>query len=247
MSEREGCIAFEEDLSAWIDGQIVAVRRVELERHVESCAACRARAAGLRAVDAELLRMAAAHEAVDAARLAAVRRNVDARLDDAPLDRPLASRAPRRPRRWLAPAVAASLGAAAAATLLLLVRPAPPTEPLADRGRDRAFALREPIAPPAAAPPPEARVAAEKRAEAFARSGASAVPDAEVEASPPRPTTAGELEVDSARDLEMIERMAALSEAERSKLERNLERWQELSPEERDALRTRLQRGVATH
>jgi hypothetical protein len=247
MSEREGCIAFEEDLSAWIDGQIVAVRRVELERHVESCAACTARVARLRAVDADLRSVAAAHEAVDAARLAAVRRNVDARLGDAPLDRPLAARAPRRPRRW-ARARRRRVARRGRRSDVPLARAAGAADRAARRPRPRSR-VRVARADRAARGRSSARGARRGReaGRGIRASGASAVTDAEADASAPRPATAGDLEVDSPRDLEMIERMAALSEAERSKLERNLERWQELSPEERDALRTRLQRGVATH
>lgn len=238
----EACRPFEEDLSAWIDGEVAPARLAPLRAHVESCGACTRRVAALRAIDVALRSANEAEAVDDDMRLAEVRRNVDASLHGAAVERPIAQRAPRRPRRWLAPLAAGSIAAAAAA-LLLLVRPAPTQEPAP--ARERTIAASEPAASPIApALAPETAIAAQKRTEAFAGSGASALPDAETDTAAP-PAAKSELELESARELEMIERLAALSEAERSKLARNLARWQTLSVEEREQVRTRLRSPIA--
>jgi hypothetical protein len=233
MSEpNERCAPFEEDLSAWIDGQLPAMRADEVRAHVARCGACTVRVAALRAVDAELRGAADAPRADEVARLAAVRRNVDAELRDGTRERPVARRAPRRTRRWWAPLAAGAVGAAASAALLLLVRPpAPSDEGVAERS-ERAVVAREPVAPLAApVSPPETTLAAkQERDAAFARSGASAVGDGAQDAA---------LEVESADELALIERMAALPDAERAELERDVARWRQMTEGERDAVRER--------
>ncbi|RIL07694.1 MAG: anti-sigma factor, partial [Proteobacteria bacterium] len=40
MTEAAGCQAFEDDLSALLDGELGAARAAEVEAHVARCAAC---------------------------------------------------------------------------------------------------------------------------------------------------------------------------------------------------------------
>jgi anti-sigma factor RsiW len=89
----EQCRPFEEDLSAWIDGEVAAERLAPLRAHVESCGACTRRVAALRAIDVALRGAAEADAAADASRLVEVRRSVDAALRTTPVERPLARRA----------------------------------------------------------------------------------------------------------------------------------------------------------
>jgi anti-sigma factor RsiW len=229
MTERtdDRCPGFEEDLSAWMDGELPPPRAAQLVAHVASCGACADRVAALRAVDAGLQSLDAG---TDPARIARIHEAIAARIHgDVVVALPAARRAPPRTRRWAAPLLAGAIGAAAAATLVLLVRPTPAPETIA---REHLAAARE-LAPPPAAPPAEllARTT-QSGVEAFAKKGAAAVDEGATGAQPP-----SRLELDSARDLEMIERISSLSEAERRKLDRNLARWEAMSPEEREKQR----------
>src|SRR5690606_1042814 len=63
VSERDlpaACAAIDEDLSAWLDGELDASGAAIVRDHVEGCARCAARVAALRAVDAELQALVAA-------------------------------------------------------------------------------------------------------------------------------------------------------------------------------------------
>jgi hypothetical protein len=235
MSERidDGCLAFEEDLSAWIDGELPLPRAAALDAHVDACAACRRRAELLRAIDADLSRLDAS---TDPARIARIHDGIAARIHGDVVPLPAARRTPPRTRRWAAPLLAGAIGAAAAASLVLLVRPAPAPEAAV---RERLVAARDFTSAPSAVPP-ELLSPKQKSVDAFAKSGAPAVDDAFPGTLPASP-----LEVDSARDLEMIERISSLSEAERRKLDRNLARWELLSPEERDHLRAQWRPAAA--
>ncbi len=229
MNERtdDRCPAFEEDLSAWIDGELPPPRAAQLVAHVASCGACTDRVAALRAIDAGLQSLDAG---TDPARIARIHEAIAARIHgDVVVALPAARRAPPRTRRWAAPLLAGAVGAAAAATLVLLVRPPPAPEPTA---RERIAAARD-LAPPPAAPPAEllARTT-QTGVEAFAKQGAAAVDDAAAGTQLATP-----LELDSARDLDMVERISSLSEAERRKLDRNLARWEAMPPEERETVR----------
>ena len=227
MNERtdDRCPAFEDDLSAWIDGELAPARADELVVHVAECAACRRRTEALRAIDVGLQSL---DSGTDPARIARIHEAVTARIHGDATVVPLTPRTPPRTRRWVAPLVSGALSAAAAAALLLLVRPAPTPESFA---RERIAAARDLATAPAAAPS-ELLAMKQNGVDAFAKGGAAAVDDA----APGSPPTAP-LELDSARDLEMIERISALSEAERRKLDRNLARWEAMSPDEREHLR----------
>jgi len=229
MTERidDGCLAFEEDLSAWIDGELPLPRAAALDAHADACAACRRRAELLRAVDADLLRLDAD---TDPARIARIHESIAARIHGDVVPLHAARRTPPRTRRWAAPLLAGAIGAAAAAALVSLVRPPPVSETVA-REHERLVAARD-FTSGASAVPPELLAPKPKGVDAFAKSGAPAVDEA-VPGAPP----ASPLELDSARDLEMVERISSLSEAERRKLDRNLARWETLSPDERDHLR----------
>ena len=125
MEIARGCQVFEEDLSAWIDGELAAPRRAAVEAHLASCRACTARVEALRAVDRALLALpepalgAGLGERL-AERLAADR--------GSPGPARLAAR--RLGRRRFAPALALPVAAAAALALFFLLRPAgPPAGP----------------------------------------------------------------------------------------------------------------------
>jgi len=114
-----GCLAFDEDLSAWIDGELDAERRAAVEAHLASCRACAARVEELHAVDCALLALPAPAVGADlrerlARRLAAERRAPG----------PVRLEPPRRARRRFAPAPALPMAAAAALALFLVLRPA---------------------------------------------------------------------------------------------------------------------------
>jgi len=119
-----GCQAFDEDLSAWIDGELAAPRRSAVEAHLASCRACTARVEELRAVDRALRSLP------EPAVGAALRARLGDRLSGegaaaAPAMRMPAARRRLAPaRRRLAPALLVLPTAAAAAlALALLLRP----------------------------------------------------------------------------------------------------------------------------
>ncbi len=117
-----GCQAFDEDLSAWIDGELAALRRSAVEAHLASCRACTARVEELSAVDRALRSLP------EPAVGAALRARLGDRLSG---ERAAAAPAMRMPpaRRRLAPALLVLPTAAAAAlALALLLRPAGPPE-----------------------------------------------------------------------------------------------------------------------
>lgn len=106
--------ASETELLGLVDGELDPQRAAELERHVASCAACTRRSAGNLEIHDGL-----AHPAAEPADQAFVQQVV-ARLDEpAPVGR-------RRDWRWIVGASSAAL--AAAALVVLFVRPAPPPE-----------------------------------------------------------------------------------------------------------------------
>jgi anti-sigma factor RsiW len=135
MSTR-GCPAFDEDLSAWIDGELAAPRRSAVGAHLASCSACTARVAELRAVDRALRSLP------EPAVRAALRERLGESLSGArPSAAPAMRRAPARHRfaparhrfapgrRRFAPGrrpalLALPVAAAAALALALLLRPA---------------------------------------------------------------------------------------------------------------------------
>jgi anti-sigma factor RsiW len=206
------CAAFEEDLSALLDGQLDAQRAHEVRAHVASCADCTRRADTLRGVDVALRSIAATPvSAAQRARMRPVR---------AP-ERPV-QRAPLRRRRWIAPAALVATAAAAAAVVLVM-RPIAPVAPELERvvaeqavSKTRAeaeVAAREMAAkidtPIGASTPPSAPAA---RNEALAdAAGGVAAPDPLDDASDEDLALATALRevpaLDSPRDLEVIEQL----------------------------------------
>jgi anti-sigma factor RsiW len=106
-----------ERIQELIDGTLGAIRRSELERHLEECAACRALKA-----DLERIRGAAA-ALPPLAPPAGAWLQIAGRLRQEGRLRQAAAAPPRRSYAWLA--IAAALVLAAAASLLVLVRSAP--------------------------------------------------------------------------------------------------------------------------
>jgi len=176
VSERDlpaACAAIDEDLSAWLDGELDASGAAIVRDHVEGCARCAARVAALRAVDAELQALVAAEPSeAERQRLARLRARLaeeQRRLQPLPgravaPDEAAASgaagkgaaadaraAAPPRRRRWL-PAAGAAIAAALLAALLLpgLFERARTPSP----GADLAARESAPAAPPTAALPP---------------------------------------------------------------------------------------------
>jgi anti-sigma factor RsiW len=201
MSESEAtarCAAYEEDLSAWLDGELDASGAAVVRDHVEDCARCTARVEALRAVDTRLRAIAgAAPSPVEAERLARLRARLATQQSqlqplprragepaeaDAPALPPAAQAdrpaAPARRRRLPAAllAVAAAL-VAALALPRLLEQTRPVDEARLAQGEAPARARTE---APAAAPPktaPAARLAARQPLPSDRPFGASA-PDA---------------------------------------------------------------------
>jgi anti-sigma factor RsiW len=206
------CGAFEEDLSAFVDGELDAARQAELRAHAEACSACAGVIERLRDADTVLRVRAGAPAANEDVRLAALGRGLADRIArDTPR-----RRAPRRVRRWLAPFGVGSLAGAAAALLLLLARPTDAPPPASVPAPVAEAALPDAIAAA------KARVAAQDGADAFADRGASAPAEPEAIAH-----------------LDLVERLGALTPAERAALDRDLARWEAMSPDERASLRTR--------
>jgi anti-sigma factor RsiW len=112
----ERCRPFDEDLSAWIDGELAAERRREVDAHLEACPRCAARLDELRGVDRALAGLAAPAVAPDLR--ARLERRIAAEGKPDRLRPP-----PRRRRRTSLLAVPAA--AAAALALYLVARPGP--------------------------------------------------------------------------------------------------------------------------
>jgi hypothetical protein len=165
----ETCLAFDEDLSAWLDGELEAARAAAVAAHVKGCPRCSARVDSLRAVDRHLRALAddatglAARQARLRAGLAAAAagpRSVPARASRPARD---AAEPPSRvaptPRRRRA--LAGLLAAAAAAALVLLVvprlleHPPAPSEIAAQRPPEPAA----PAVPPLPIAPGQRRIA----------------------------------------------------------------------------------------
>jgi hypothetical protein len=152
-----GCRAFDEDLSAWIDGELGGARRSEVGAHVAGCRGCAERVEQLRAVDRALRALPAPAVRAD------LRERLARRLaaDRAPAAPPPA-RTPERPRRRLAALLALPAAAAALLTLYLSYRPS--VEPVGP-GRDLPIAAGPAEERPIAGVPGERVVVAEVPAE----------------------------------------------------------------------------------
>jgi hypothetical protein len=193
----ETCIAIDEDLSAWLDGELEAPQAAAVAAHVKGCPRCSVRVDSLRTVDRQL-RILADDATGLAARQTRLRAGLAAAAAAGPRATPpraswparrLAARSAPTPRRRRA--LAGLLTAAAAAALALLVvprlleRPPTPSEIAAQRPP-------EPAAPAVPAPliaPGQRRIAdtlgAPSPSEAM--HGASAAPE------PGRPEAGGSL------------------------------------------------------
>lgn len=215
--EDEDRLPWEDDLSAFLDGELDPEREAALRAELERDPALAARLAALRAVDEGLRGMDAPPVPSD------LRARLQARIEaEAGASRP-AARAPRRRRRWLsAPALAAAAVAAVVALMLLVRRPGEerPPERIAE---ERAPAVPEvPVAPspegiapspePVApspegvAPPPEPERIAEQPVPAPAPEPA---PDA---AAPVELADASDEELEVAMDWEVIEDLELIEE-----------------------------------
>jgi hypothetical protein len=144
---REACAAWDEDLSALLDGELAPEREAEVRAHVEGCAGCSARLGALGRVDA-LLAAAPLPAVRETLRLATLARaaevpsrgaEVPSRGAEVPSrgGAPPAGRRrgaarglpPTRRRSLRAPAIGVALAAAAGLVLYLLGRPAPELAP----------------------------------------------------------------------------------------------------------------------
>jgi hypothetical protein len=184
---REACAAWDEDLSALLDGELAPEREAEVRAHVEGCAGCSARLGALGRVDAllaaaplpavrETLRQATLARAAEVPSRGA---EVASRGGAPPAGRRRgAARGlpPTRRRSLRAPAIGVALAAAAGLVLYLLGRPAPelapasPTPPpIAESparrlppegiGDERPpILIVEPLPPPALPPPPDPEI-----------------------------------------------------------------------------------------
>ncbi len=195
------CLAYDEDLSGLIDGELGEEREAEVRAHLDGCAHCRERLEALRGVDTALRSVAAPAVPSDLrARLAqrlSSRGPAFARLRSAAhAASPRLRRAksiPRRPR-WLAAGV--GLAAAAALALYLAVgsvegpRPGAVRRPetLASRGAAGSVPLPAPPLEVAETPPPvPAEEPSVSAAESFAPAAAESVAIAETPAAEETP------------------------------------------------------------
>jgi hypothetical protein len=266
------CLAFDEELSASIDGELEPADEAALRAHLQGCARCSARIVALRATDARLREHAAALAPPDALRVARLR----PRLEAPPAPERATPRIPAHRRRWLVPGLAAAAAAAFGVVMLRAISepdlPAPPV-----------IAERAAPAPPLVRPDElrvESEILGEELARAFAEApvprGASAEPEtpagaeaaafaALAEASDEEVALALELDrvagvepgdlkvieqlerfVESSprpgRKPELRERLRDMSDVERRELLGRLARVRAMDPEERQALRERLAR-----
>jgi anti-sigma factor RsiW len=237
MTERSHpCVDWDEDLSALIDGELEATRRVDVEAHVASCVRCNAQLDALRAVDQRLAeiplpeiggRVSAARMA-DAVRTSEASRSPSPRVQRPPADSPSRSRTspPRRERRreswktsaWMRVVTAAGI---VVALLWLLERgrdsiPSPSEEPPIARVPSEPTRAKPQIAPsldPAPATPDAATLAG---SDPLPTPGVGDVP-ASLEAASDEELALA-LELETAEDfevianLELLERLVALEE-----------------------------------
>ena len=147
MTDPATCRAFEEDLSALLDGELEPAREAEVRAHTAGCARCAERLARLARVDEALRSLPDAETPADLAerlrvRLEEERRRSSASAEDRgrSLDArqaPPSQRPQPRRRRWLPFAATALAAAAAFALYLVFGRPRPAGEEptLAERER----------------------------------------------------------------------------------------------------------------
>lgn len=184
-----GCLSLDEDLSAWIDGELDAPRRAAVEAHLASCRACTARVEELRAVDLALLALPA--PAVGAELRERLARRLAA---DRVARGPVRLEPPRRARRRFAPALALPVAAAAALALFLVLRPEGPPE-----GPAELVPIAQAPEVPAAPSPP---IASASPAADRAPQSPAAEPQLAEQVAPAR--SEGELEALDAEELAVV-------------------------------------------
>jgi hypothetical protein len=229
--EDEDRLRYEDDLSAFLDGELDPEREAAVRAALARSPALAARLAELRAVDEGLRGTDAPPVPSD------LRARLQARIEAGVRDVPPAGRAPRRRRRWLsAPALAAAAVAAVLALMLLVRRPGeerPPERVAGERtpAVPEAPGLPVPEAPAAPSPPPE-RIAAPAPGPEPAIPAPEAMPPAPERAPPshvaeqPAPTPppdavapvelsdASDEELEVAMDWEVIEDLELIEELE---------------------------------
>lgn len=216
---RPECAAFDEDLSALLDGELAPPREQELRGHLAGCAQCSARAAALREVDDALRALPAPPlPAGLEARLRA--RLHEERREAATSAGPPQRGSPRRRRRWVAWSAIGSAAAASLALYLVSGRDASPPREARAPGEAPSAELARREAPAVPAP----RGTAE-RAGGETRLGVQAGTPPAAAAAEPAPELGGvpeeelalALELDTLADLELleslelVERLAALT------------------------------------
>ena len=187
--EPEDLLPFEEELSAYLDGELDAEREAQVRAELARRPALTARLAELREVDARLRALPAA-AAPDDLR-ARLQERIDAQERRAS---GWTARAPTRRSRWLsAPRIAAAAVAAAAVALMILVG-----RPVSDRSTERVVA--EPV------PEVPTRIVEQPVPEVPTRVVA--------EAPPVDLSAANDEELEIAMDWEMLEDLEVIEELE---------------------------------
>ena len=161
MTDPGPCSAFDEDLSALLDGELAPAREAELRAHVASCPRCTQHLARLARADEALRALPAAEVPADLATRLRARIEEEGGRSSAARGAAPSRRATPRRRRWIPLAAGALAAAAALALYLLVARPRVEETQVAEREEpapEREVATREiPLQPPAqeVAPGPE--------------------------------------------------------------------------------------------
>ena len=190
-----GCLEFEADLSALLDGELSPERAALVRAHTGSCERCRAQLAQLARLDALLVGVPA--PAVPAS----LRPRLEARLAVANESGPCArASAPRPPRRaWRGRAAGAAAALAAGVTFYLAVAS---REPAPQQGEPSPVQIARPLGEPSPAVPQLARRPEPAQPEpAAAPLDLESVPDEDLDLA---------LELDTVEDFEVIANLELL-------------------------------------
>ncbi len=225
------CLAYDEDLSALLDGELPPARAAQVRAHCATCARCAAELAALRVAHERVLSALRTAAPGEEARIARVEAQLRARLRE---EREIGTRRvelrPAPPplrrqsrRRWIALA-ATGLAAAAALGLVLLFQARTPTRAVPAPAQE--VAQTPPPVPPAPAPQEEpeatsrepeavAELPAPKPAPVRPRPPASHVPLAEG-VEPPVPSNEPEVDLAAAdeEDVELASHLDMLEDFE---------------------------------
>jgi anti-sigma factor RsiW len=189
----ERCRAFDEELSALIDGELDARRRAEVEVHVAGCAGCARRLAALRSIDAALRSLPS--PAVPSALRARLDRRLAAERAE-PGTRRVPPPSARRWRGLLGVALPAAAAAAAVALYLALRAPDP-----SGQTPEPAPIAKAPLVAPAE-PEAEPRIAEAEPEPPAASPSPAPVP--RIAERPPQSPGVGELEALDTEDLAVV-------------------------------------------